>query len=120
MAKTILVADDSPTEMRLVLDALKDQGYQIITAVDGEDAIEKATRERPSLAILDIIMPKKNGYQALRQIKTAPETKDIKVMLLSSKNQESDKFWGMKQGADDYMTKPFDNAALVAAVAKLI
>ena len=120
MAKTILVADDSPTELRMVVDALKDQGYQIITAVDGEDAIEKATRERPSLAILDIIMPKKNGYQALRQIKTTPETKDVKVMLLSSKNQESDKFWGMKQGADDYMTKPFDNAALVAAVAKLI
>ena len=118
--QTILVADDSPTEMRMVLNALQNKGYQIVTASDGEEAIEKASRELPRLAILDIIMPKKNGFQVLRQIRTTPETKDMKIILLSSKNQESDKFWGLKQGADEYMTKPFEDAALVEMVAKLM
>ncbi len=118
--QTILVADDSPTELRLIVSALQNKGYQIVTASDGEDAIEKANSERPHLAILDIIMPKKNGYQVLRQIRTTPETKDMKVMLLSSKNQESDLFWGIKQGADEYMTKPFDETALIETVAKLM
>lgn len=118
--QTILVADDSPTEMRLVLNALQNKGYQISTAVDGEDAIEKLTRERPKLAILDIIMPKKNGYQVLRHLRTTPETKDMKVLMLSSKNQDSDRHWGLKQGADEYMTKPFDAAELAATVAKLV
>lgn len=118
--QTILVADDSPTELRMVVSALQNKGYQIITASDGEEAIEKATSELPHLAILDIIMPKKNGFQVLRQIRTTPETKEMKVMLLSSKNQESDKFWGIKQGANEYMTKPFDEAALVETVARLM
>ena len=118
--QTILVADDSPTEMRMVLSALQNKGYQIITASDGEEAIEKANRELPRLAILDIIMPKKNGFQVLRQIRSTPETKEMKIILLSSKNQESDKFWGLKQGADEYMTKPFEDAALVEMVAKLM
>ena len=118
--QTILVADDSPTELRMVVSALQNKGYQILTAADGEEAIEKANRELPRLAILDIIMPKKNGFQVLRQIRTTPETKEMKVLLLSSKNQESDKFWGLKQGADEYMTKPFDEATLVATVAKLM
>lgn len=115
----ILVADDSPTEMRLVLDALHRQGYATITATNGAEAIEKAQRECPRLAILDIVMPKQNGFQVTRQLKTAPATKSIKVVLLSSKNQESDRFWGFKQGADEYLTKPFEDDALLAAVARL-
>ncbi len=118
-SNTILVADDSPTELRLVLNALQKGGYKTISAVDGEEAIEKASIEIPRLAILDIVMPKKNGFQVTRHLKTSPETKDIKVLLLSSKNQDSDKFWGMKQGADEYLTKPFDEAALLNAVARL-
>jgi len=118
--QTILVADDSPTELRMVVYALQNKGYQIVTASDGEEAIEKADSEHPRLAILDIIMPKKNGFQVLRHIRSTPENKEMKVILLSSKNQESDKFWGLKQGADEYMTKPFEDADLLEMVAKLM
>ncbi len=118
--ETILVADDSPTEMRIVVSALESKGFRVVTAVDGEEAVEKATSLRPRLAILDIVMPKMNGFQVLRKLKSAGDTKDIKIMLLSSKSSESDRFWGMKQGADDYITKPFEAAALAAAVARLL
>jgi twitching motility two-component system response regulator PilH len=114
----ILVADDSPTELRLVVEVLRREGYQTVTAKDGVEAVEIARREQPRLAILDIIMPRQNGFQATRQIKTSPDTKDIKIVLLSSKNQESDRFWGIKQGADDYISKPFDENTLLAAVAR--
>jgi len=118
--ETILVADDSPTEMRMVVRALEGRGYTIVTAIDGEDAVEKATNLRPRLVVLDIVMPKLNGFQVLRKLKTDGDTKDIKVLLLSSKSSESDRFWGMKQGADDYITKPFESDALAAAVARLL
>src|SRR5262245_30839452 len=117
---TILVVDDSPTELRLVTGALQKQGYQIVTASDGDQAVAKAAATRPDLIVLDVVMPKKNGFQVCRELKTTPETQDIKVLLLTSKNQATDRFWGMKQGADEYMTKPFDEAALLAAVKKFV
>ena len=118
MAKKVLVVDDSPTDLQILSTLLKKQGYNVVTAVDGEDAIAKATSSQPPLVVLDIILPKKNGFQVCRQLKTAPETKGIKVILVSSKNQESDKFWGMKQGADDYIGKPYQDEVLLAAIAK--
>ena len=118
--QTILIADDSATELRMVVSALQNKGYQIVTAVDGDEAIEKATSALPRLAILDIIMPKKNGFQVLRHIRTTPETKEMKVLLLSNKNQDSDKFWGIKQGADAYITKPFVDDELAEVVSKLM
>ncbi len=120
MKKMILIAEDSPTELRLVSNILERNGYQIITAVDGEDAIQKAGLNHPQLAILDIVMPKKNGFQVTRQLKTTPGTNDIKVLLLSSKKQDSDRFWGIKQGADDYLEKPFDSGRLLEMVQALI
>lgn len=119
MAK-VLVVDDSPTELRMVLEALKDQGYDISTAVDGEEALEKAMEVLPQVMVLDIILPKKNGFQVCRQLKTSPETKEIKIILLSSKSQDSDRFWGLKQGADAYMTKPFDFDELRKAVDSML
>lgn len=116
--KRVLVVDDSPTDRQMVATLLQKQGYDVTTAVDGEDALEKVAAERPPLIVLDIILPKMNGYQVLRQLKTAPETRDIKVILLSSKSQESDRFWGLKQGADDYIAKPYPDDALLAAVAR--
>lgn len=104
----ILVVEDSPTDLALMTAPLESAGYQVITAVDGEEALEKAVREQPGLIVLDIILPKKNGFQVCRQLKTAPET------------QDSDRFWGLKQGADEYMTKPFDDDELLANVAKLL
>jgi twitching motility two-component system response regulator PilH len=116
----ILVVDDSPTDLSLMTAPLKQQGYEVLVASDGEEALEKAARERPHLVVLDIILPKKNGFQVCRQLKTAPETQDIKVLMLTSKTQDSDRFWGLEQGADGYMTKPFDDQEYMAAVAKLL
>lgn len=106
-AKTVLCVDDSPTELRLMLRALSDQGYAILTATDGEEVLRQVAAHDPDLILLDIILPKKNGFQVCRQVKTAPSTKHIRIILVSSKSQDTDRFWGLKQGADDYVTKPF-------------
>jgi len=120
-SKTILVVDDSPTDLRLMTAPLQEPGgYRVITAVDGEEALEKATRERPDLIVLDVVLPKKNGFQVCRQLKTSPGTQNIKVLMLTSKSQDSDRFWGLKQGADEYMTKPFEDEELLANVARLL
>jgi CheY-like chemotaxis protein len=116
--KQVLVVDDSPTDLQMLSSLLKKQGYEVVTAVDGEEAIDKATSTRPPVVVLDIILPKKNGFQVCRQLKTTAETRDIKVILVSSKNQDSDKFWGMKQGADEYIAKPYQDEDLLAAVAR--
>ena len=116
MAKTILVVDDSPSEMQYMLRALAGKGYEFYTATDGEQALEKASRYHPDLILLDVVLPKKNGFQVCRQIKTSEPVANTRIILVSSKNQESDRFWGMKQGADAYLTKPFGPAALVEAV----
>ena len=90
-ANTILVVDDSPTELQLLTAPLKAKDYTVITAVDGDEAIEKACSLHPRVMLLDVIMPKKNGFQVCRQLKNAPETQDIKIIIISSKSQESDK-----------------------------
>ena len=116
----ILVVEDSPTYLRKIADFLQGLGYEIITAIDGEEALEKAALENPNLIVLDVILPKKNGFQVCRQLKTSPTTQDIKILMMTSKSQDSDRFWGLKQGADDYMTKPFDDNELLTTVAKLL
>ena len=116
----ILVVEDSPTYLRKIADVLQGHGYDIITAVDGEEALEKAVQENPRLIVLDVILPKKNGFQVCRQLKTAPATQDIKILMITSKSQDSDRFWGLKQGADEYMTKPFEDNELVTTLAKLL
>ena len=118
--KCVLVVDDSPTDLQLLSNALKTGGYDVVTAADGEEAIAKATATHPPLVVLDIVLPKKNGFQVCRQLKTTADTRDIKVILVSSKNQDSDKFWGMKQGADEYLIKPFKPEDLLKAVKKYI
>lgn len=117
--KTILVADDSPAELHQVVESLEREGYTVVTATDGEQALAVASATNPNLIILDIIMPKKNGYQVLRQLRTTTSTKQMKVMLISSKNQESDRFWGLKQGADAYIGKPFQDDELLRTVHEL-
>lgn len=117
---TILVVDDSPTQIKLATNCLQTQGYRLITAVDGEEALRKIAVEKPDLIVLDVILPGQNGFQICRQLKTAADTKGIPVVLLTSKNQDSDRFWGMKQGADAYLTKPYVESDLLAAVAKYL
>lgn len=118
MQQTVLVAEDSPVEMRIVCEALEKSGYKVITASDGEEALAQVERLHPRVVVLDVVMPKMNGYQVLRKLKTTVATQDIKVLLLTSKNAPSDRFWGLKQGADDYIAKPFADADLTAAVAR--
>ncbi|HEV3167303.1 MAG TPA: response regulator [Isosphaeraceae bacterium] len=121
MAKeTILVVDDSPTDLRLVTSLLQSKGYMVITAGDGEEALEKASREHPCLMVLDIILPKKNGFQVCRQLKTSPDTKGIKILMLTSKIQDSDRYWGLRQGADDYLNKPFEDEEFLKSIDSLI
>jgi twitching motility two-component system response regulator PilH len=96
------------------------QGYELTTATDGEEALKKAESEQPDLIILDVIMPKLNGFKVCRQIKSSALLKNTKIILLTSKNQDSDKFWGEKQGADAYMTKPFTGEDLLSTAAGLL
>ena len=116
----ILVVEDSPTYLRQTLNMLQDLGYRTIAAVDGEEALEKAIREKPDLIMLDIILPKKNGFQVCRQLKTTPATRNIKIIMLTSKTQDSDRFWGLKQGADEYLTKPVAEEVLSANLIRLL
>jgi len=117
--ETILVVEDSPTYLRQTTQLLQKNGYTTISAMDGEEALEKAIQKHPDLIVLDIILPKKNGFQVCRQLKTSPDTQDIKIIMLTSKSQDSDRFWGLKQGADEYLTKPLDDQ-LVTNVAELL
>ena len=116
----VMVVDDSPTELKMMSEPFLSQGYELITATDGDEAIQKAESDHPDLIVLDVVMPNVNGFNVCRHIKNSAELKDIKVILLTSKNQESDKFWGRKQGADAYMTKPFTGEELLATATGLL
>ena len=119
MRKTmILIVDDSPTGLKTASAVLKN--YDIITATDGKEALEIALAEKPDLILLDVIMPNMDGFQACRKMKKSPELKHIPVIMLTSKNQKSDKFWGEKQGADVFLTKPCEDTVLLKAVAQLV
>ena len=118
--RTILVVEDSPTERRIVTAFLKTQGYRVLTAADGEQALDLASREHPDLVVLDVLLPKKNGFEVCRRLKTDPLTQTIKVLILSAKNQSSDRFWGMRQGADRYLGKPWGEEELLSEVTELL
>ncbi|UCG77501.1 MAG: response regulator [Nitrospirota bacterium] len=114
----ILIAEDSETDLQFVKNALKDQSHSYIIARDGEEAEAKARAEKPDLIILDVIMPKKNGFQVCRDLKKDDNYKQIPIILTTSKSQESDKFWGIKQGADEYIVKPYEAGHLLKLVKK--
>ncbi|MFO7831385.1 MAG: response regulator [Desulfuromonadaceae bacterium] len=119
MAK-ILIADDSITELAFLLDIFKGTGHEIVSVVDGVQAEEKAKAERFDLIILDVIMPNKNGFQVCRSLKRDPDLKDIPIIITTSKAGESDKFWGKKQGADEYIVKPYEPMDILLAVKKYV
>ena len=117
MAKnTILVVDDSATDTLLISNPLRAEGYDVVTAKNGEEALRYLDKERPDLVLLDVVMPGKNGFQLCRQIRNDARFGSLPVILLSSKSQDADKFWGMKQGATAYMTKPFVTSTLLATI----
>jgi twitching motility two-component system response regulator PilH len=117
--RKILVVDDSPTDRQFMLETLAKKGYQVVTADNGEDAIVKAKSELPDLILMDVVMPGLNGYQATRQITRDDATKHIPVIMCTSKGADTDRIWGMRQGANDYLIKPIDASQLLAKIAQL-
>ena len=117
--RKILVVDDSPTERFALTDVLTRHGYQVITADNGEEAIVKSKAERPDLILMDVVMPGMNGYQATRTISRDEETRGIPIIMCTSKGLETDKIWGMRQGAHDYLVKPVDHGELLARIKSL-
>ena len=117
--RKVLVVDDSPTDRQFLLETLARKGYQVVTAESGEDAIAKAKTEMPDVILMDVVMPGLNGYQATRQITRDDATKLIPVIMCTSKGADTDKIWGMRQGANDYLVKPVDPQALLAKIAQL-
>lgn len=117
--KKILVADDSPTDRQFLLESLSKLGYQVVLAESGEQAIAKARSELPDLVIMDVVMPGTNGFQATRQIARDEATKHIPVIMCTSKSQETDRIWGMRQGAKDYVVKPVNVKELASKIAAL-
>lgn len=117
--KKILIVDDSATERYFFMETLSKQGYECITAQNGDEAIQKSKSEQPDLILMDIVMPGIDGYKATRTISHDEATKHIPVIICTSKNQETDRVWGMRQGARDYIVKPVDQADLLAKIAAL-
>lgn len=114
--KTILCVDDSPTALNSLTSTLTDGGYKVLTASDGEEALLKAVEASPDLVLLDVVLPKRNGFQVCRLLKNSPATRDIKIFLVTSKTQDADRYWGIRQGADAYLTKPFSPDDLLRTV----
>jgi twitching motility two-component system response regulator PilH len=117
--KIVLVVDDSPTERFFLADLLAKNGYTVITAENGEEGVAKARSEMPSVVLMDVVMPGLNGFQSTRAITKDPATQSIPVVLCTSKSNETDRIWGLRQGARDYMVKPIKPEDLLAKVAEL-
>jgi DNA-binding response OmpR family regulator len=114
--RKVLIVDDIRSEVQLIANALRPHGYECLEANDGREAYARAKTERPDLILLDIVMPGQDGFATCRQLKRDPDTKDIPVVMVTSKKGESDRFWGQKQGAADYLCKPFTPEELLATV----
>ena len=103
----ILIVDDSPSQLMGIRRIVEKLGHEALTAEDGAAGVEAAKRELPDLILMDVVMPNLNGFQATRSISREPTTKHIPVILVTTKDQETDRMWGMRQGARAYLTKPF-------------
>jgi twitching motility two-component system response regulator PilH len=117
--KNILVVDDSATERFFATDLLTKAGYHVITAESGEEGIAKAKANKPDLILMDVVMPGLNGYQVTRTLTRDQETKNIPVIVCTSKGGETDKIWGLRQGAVDYLVKPLKPEVLLERIAAL-
>jgi DNA-binding response OmpR family regulator len=116
----VMVVDDAYSEVQMMESILKGAGHQVVSFTDGDQIEGKVASEKPDLLLLDVVMPKRNGYEILRGIKKDDRTKGTPVVVVSSKDQDSDKAWGKKQGADDYVTKPFTGEQLLSAVRRFV
>jgi twitching motility two-component system response regulator PilH len=114
--RKILVVDDSKTELHHITGILGKRGYSVRTAQNGEEALRRLDEEKPDLILMDVVMPGQNGFQLTRTITRDPRWSDVPVILCTSKNQETDKVWGMRQGAREYIVKPVAAAELLAKI----
>jgi twitching motility two-component system response regulator PilH len=112
----ILVVDDSKTELYFLSDLLGKRGYQVRTAENGEEAMRRLGEDKPDLILMDVVMPGQNGFQLTRSITRDPRFAQVPVIMCTSKNQETDKVWGMRQGARDYIVKPVNGDELIAKI----
>ena len=114
--RKILLVDDSKTELHFLSDILSKRGYQVRTAENGEEAMRRLGEERPDLILMDVVMPGQNGFQLTRSITRDPRFAGVPVIMCTSKNQETDKVWGMRQGARDYIVKPVNADELITKI----
>jgi twitching motility two-component system response regulator PilH len=116
----VLIVDDSPTEIKKISQILSRSGYQVLTAETGEEGIEMVKRESPDVVLMDIVMPGLNGFQATRQLSRDPETQSIPVIIVTTKDQETDRLWGQRQGAKGYLTKPVNDKVLIDTIKSVL
>lgn len=117
--RRVLIIDDSPTERFLLTQILFANNFEVLIAENGEDGVVKARELQPDLILMDVVMPGMNGFQATRQLSRDAVTKNIPIILCTTKSQQSDKVWGLRQGAFDYITKPVERTLLLAKIAAL-
>ncbi len=116
----ILIVDDSPSQLAGMKRIVEKLGHEALSAEDGAAGVEVAKRELPDLILMDVVMPNLNGFQATRSISKDPTTSHIPIVLVTTKDQDTDKVWGMRQGAKAYITKPFNEAQLIEVVKDLL
>lgn len=109
----VLIVDDSPTEVHILREALENGGYTTVSAANGDEGVTLAREHKPDLILMDVVMPGLNGFQATRRLHKDPETSEIPIIMVTTKSHETDRIWGMRQGAVDYIVKPVDPAELV-------
>lgn len=112
----VLIIDDSPTELHLFQNMLEKAGFDTLVADSGEEGLKAARIGRPDCILMDVVMPGMNGFQATRQLTRDPRTADIPIIMITTKDQETDKIWGMRQGAVEYVVKPVADKELVAMI----
>jgi len=117
--RKVLVVDDSKTELMFMTDLLQKNGFSVKTAENAEDAFRRLAEEKPDLILMDVVMPGQNGFQLTRAITRDPLYADVPIIMCTSKNQETDRVWGMRQGARDYITKPVDASELMSKIKAL-
>jgi twitching motility two-component system response regulator PilH len=117
--RNVLVVDDSKTELMYLSEILRKAGYAVTTAESGDDALRRMEQSKPDLILMDVVMPGRNGFQLTRGISRDPRYAGVPIIMCTSKNQETDRVWGMRQGASDYITKPVDQAELIGKIKAL-
>ena len=113
---TILIVEDSPSEMELMSHYLRESGFLVLNATGAKQALDVALEQKPNIILTDVVMPGMSGFELCRSLKKNPITQKIPIIICTSKNQEIDRLWGMKQGADAYITKPFSREQLIQSV----